>query len=431
MPATGGIAAVLANQRYIGWGKQAAWGTGIAPTDFWKWFDGSGIDEETRVQSEREGDTSPHPSLFWKAGEYAGGRIVEEARPRTMGCAIAAAFGEGSDTYTAPTFVTTLAANVAVGDVLIKSTADLGNVGTLAVNLTPGTSSPTYEVVVLDLTTRTTPNFTYTIAAGGKARRAHTSGDALTTKSTHALKPLYAAKYAPHSLEEGIGVNGVAPFDVIRYIDAVCYGGVLTYESGRPLRLEHDWWACSFQRQAVFATQVIEGEGIVGNAGAPFMWHQGAGAWILDSAGTNNALTIKRMQVAWRRTTSVEDFLLEGLNPVYFTPDNIDITVSLEFLFQSWDQYYECYFGNTKAPAASATDSYLVGVGNLTGIFTADGVNALNVNLVNAVYTAAKKPRPATTAKAVTQQVMLTAAKSLAVADPFTLTLSNSRNSAY
>lgn len=434
MPATGGIASVAGFARSYGYGKQSAWGTGVTPTNWWKWLDGTSFDEDKRLQVEREGDTTPHPSLAYTAAQMVTGRVVEEFRPRTGPCSIAALFGNGSDTYTAPAFTTTVGTGgMSAGDTTVKLTADEGNTGSVPININPGDASATYEVVTIDKTTRTGAGpYVYTIAASGTLKFAHTAGEAVTAASTHVFTR-QTGVYDPFTVEEGFGVNGTTPYEVLRYIDSVCNTVEISHDVGRVLRSGHGWYAASIKRQASLTAPVLEGQGQVGLAGAPFHFSQARGSWNLDgsTASTTNAVTIRSMRLSMKNGTSPDDHLLQGVNPSYFTMDDFDVQCQLDVEFQSFDQYYETYFGNTKTPSSSATDSYLVGYGSLSVTYTADAVNTLTISLPYCAYTAAKKPQPSLGGKPVRQQLVMTPMKSLSVSQPVTITVTNSRNSAY
>ena len=428
--ATGGLTPLRENLVYIGWAKQAAWHTPLVPTSFWRWLDGSMADDEIKMTTAREGDTSPHVSFAFKNAQYATAKVVEYLRPRTAGCAIQALLGTGSDAYTAPAQSTTLSANVLVAATTIQVTATLGTVGTLPVNLTPGVANQNYEVVTLDLTTRTgTGPYTYTIAASGKTAQAHTSGDAVTSVSTH-LFTRGLSTFDPYTIEIGRGDGVNAPFQVVRLVDAICYDLTLTSAKGSGVKLEHSWYGAYEQLQNVFATPVYEGLSVVGATGGPIAHYQALGNWKIDGVNAGNALTIENLTIKAKNTTNVEEFVSEGIQPDFFTLDNFDVSATAQVIFQSFAQYYEMYFGNTQAPAATARDSFLVGYGTFLTTWTEDAINALTASLPNVAYTAGKLPFKLD-AKPVRQSIAMTGIKSPSFLNPLILTLTNSQNSQY
>lgn len=426
--ATGGMTPLRDNLVYIGYGKQSAWHTPVAATGFWRWLDGSDASIEPKHAQEREGDTSPFVSLVYKTEQTGAVKIVEYLRPRTAGCALQAVLGSGSETYTAPTKATTLAANILAGATSFQSTADLGNTGTLACNFTPGVASQTYEVQTVDLTTKSgTGPYTYTLAAAAKFAYAHTSGDALTSGSTHALVRGLTS-YDPFTLEvaRGDGVN--APFQVVRFTDAVCTDVRITSAKGKPVQLEHTWYGAYELLKASNAVPVYEGNSVAGSTGGPMMHWNAAGTWTLDGATGGNAASIEQVVIDIKNATTANEFVSENINPDYFTLDNVDISAQAQVIFQSFSQYYETYFGSA-SPSSTARDSVLTGFGSLAATWSTDAINALAASLPNVAYTAAKVPFKLD-GKPVRQALAMTAVKTPA-SNPIALTLTNSQNSAY
>src|SRR5258705_11399805 len=99
--ASGGLLTFRDNAVYIGWAKQAAWGAGLAPTNWWIWKDGSDVTTNDTVTVEREGDQSGFASLAYKERATGMIRIAEYARPIVVGCAIQSLLGTGSGAFPA------------------------------------------------------------------------------------------------------------------------------------------------------------------------------------------------------------------------------------------------------------------------------------------------------------------------------------------
>lgn len=418
------------NLASVGWIKEANWGTALAATSWWQWLDGTDAALEPKIAQERQGDTSPYINLAYKQSQSGMIKVVEYARPRTMGCALQAILGTGSDTYTAPTKSTTLAASIVVGATTFQSTADLGNVGSMAMNFTPGLASATYEVQTVNLASRTGAGpYTYTLANSATFRNAHSNSDAITSASSHAFTRQLVG-YDPYSIDmvRGDGVNN--PFQLTRFHDCVCTDLTLTHQARKPLRLEHSWYAAGAQLvSGAFPTVTLESQNVIGYPGAPFMFHQISGNVLIDGASTGNAVTVEQIAMKIKNTTNVDEFVLESVNPAFFTPDNFDMSIQMTVVFQNFNQYYETYFGSS-APANNASDSYQVGYGTFQVTWVEDAINQFVMNATNVAYMAAKIPQKLD-GKPVRQQIMLLPLKSLSVATPLTLTLSNSQNSAY
>lgn len=427
--ATGGLTPIRGNDAYIGWAKQSAWGTAVAPTSFWRWLDGSEWNPEMKLQSEREGDTSPFISISWKTSQMGMVKVVEYARPITCGCAIQALLGSGSDTYTAPAKSTTLAASVAAGATTFQSTADLGNLSTLAVAVEGGYSSTTGEVVTVNLVSRSGAGpYTYTLNGGASFVRSHSNSGTIVSQATHALTR-QVSTYDPYSLEWAYGHQGGAPAQAWRLQDAVCTELKISGQANRPIKLEHTWYGALSKLQAALSAPVYEGAGVNGTPSGPFRYDQAGTSWLVDGAGTGNAATIGKFDITLKNSTDVNEFVTEALTPAYFQPGNFDISASLDAVFQSWNQYNETYFGST-SPATGASDSTIVGVGSFQATFTADPINSLLLNILSGAYQAAKLS-PKLDGKAIHQPITLVGQRAVGISNPFAATLTNAQASAY
>src|SRR5260221_6267357 len=124
--ATGGLLTFRDNAVYIGWAKQAAWGTGLAPTNWWIWRDGSDVVTNKNVTIEREGDQSGFASLPYVDRATGMIKIIEYARPIVLGCALQSLLGTGSDAFTAAVN-TTLGGQATAGRAAVTWLAALGN----------------------------------------------------------------------------------------------------------------------------------------------------------------------------------------------------------------------------------------------------------------------------------------------------------------
>lgn len=427
MPVSPTYATLRENLFAIGWAKQSAWDSAAAATSWWRFLDGTSANPQTNVMTDREGDTSPYKSFAMKTGELGKIVIVERARPITMGCAFQALMGASSDTYVAATYNSTLAASCSAGATTVKLTADPGNVGTLAVVIDPTGTTP--EVVTLDLTTRTTPNYTVTIASSGTLQYNHNNSLVVQSKAQHTMKRGLTV-YEPYTIEVQYGTSGTAPYRAEQYVNAVCTEIQLRHQKGQPLVLQHTWYSSKVQGKASFSSVSYEGNGIPGTFGAPYVWEQAQNAWTMNGSSINGLMEAFNLSI--KNSTDPNDLITDGLNPVYFTPELFDVDGQAQYLFTSWDNYYKTYFGNTTAPATTAADSYLIGTGSIQGIWTADGVNTLTVGLTNMAYTAAMKADPkVSSAKAMRQMVSFSALRTPAYTDPFSVVLTNTQNSAY
>lgn len=427
--ATGGLTPIRGNDAYIGWAKETAWGTAVAPAFFWRWLDGSEWNPDVKVTSEREGDTSPFVSLSWKTAQMGMIKIVEYVRPITVGCALQALLGSGSDAYVAPSKNTTLAAAVTAGATTFQSTADLGNTSTLALAIEGGYSSITGEVVTADLTTRSGVGpYTYTLASSAKFKLGHSNGGTIVSQASHVLTRQTGA-YDPYTLEWAYGHAGGTPAQAWRLQDAVCTELKISGQAGKPLKLEHTWYGALSKLQASLSAPVFEGVGTMGTPTSPFRYDMAGTSWTLDGAQTGNAVTVAKFDLTLKNTTDVNEFVTEALTPAYFQPGNFDISANLDVVFQNWSQYNNTYFGSS-APATGASDAILVGLGAFLATFTLDGISSLALNLPNVAYTAAKLA-PKLDAKAIHQPMTLVGQRGQGVTNPLVVTLTNAQASQY
>lgn len=442
MPATtGGLATTRENLFYTGWTKQAAWGTPLAPTFFWRWLDGTDVNPDAKFSEEREGDTSPHVSLFYKTTQIWGIKISEYVRPITIGCALEALLGSGSDTFTAPAQSTTLTSPIVAGANSFSVTAAIGTSGTQYFNFTPAFAGANYEVTNVNLTSKTGSGpFTYTLVAGYTFAYAHASSDVVSTASTHVFTR-QTGPYDAYSIEAAFGSSSYGVFDVFRIQDCVCTDLTLTSSApNKAIKAEHTWYGAPATIKAALSGISQEGGSIVGAAGGP-LTHAMA-AWNVDgsAAGTTNAATIKSFKLQLKNGTSPDELLTEGIYAPYYMPGNFDITGDFQVAFQNYAQYLETYFGSRSA-TTGALDAPLAGFGSFSttwapinlpnaSTLVPDGLNSLAVSMPNVGYKAAKLS-PKLDGKPLMQDIQFRAVKSVALPTPITLTLSNSQSSAY
>lgn len=428
--ATGGLNAFRQNAVYMGGAKQSAWGTGVVPTWYWYWLDGSDANPQDTIKTEMEGDSSGYESLTWRSGKYEVIKIVEYARPMIAGYALQSLLGTGSDTYTAPTANTTLAANIVAGATSCQVVGNLGNTGTVTVGVTAAYGVAGFEIVTLDLTTKTgTGPFTYTLAAAATFKLAHTSGDAVVSQAGHALTPKFAT-FDPYSIEVGWNTDGGTLQQAFRYVDAVCTQLDIESAMGNKVKFTSTWWATQVAKLGAFQSARLM------DTLLPFTHSDASGLWQLNGAATLNALTIEQFKLSLKRGTNATDFQTEGVAPTYFLPGNITIDGSYQCKFNAWDQYYLTYFGsNGRAPLANVTDvsgGVITGTESYQTTWQLDAINSLKLNLPVVSYSAAQLPMRLD-GRAVAQPVTFKARvdRPSGVATALTATLNNWQVGAY
>lgn len=433
--ATGGLQLLRKNDAYIGWAKQAAWGTAVAPTSFWRWLPGTAHKPTIKMQSEREGDTQIHVSLGYKVGQYHQIKVVEYGRPITLGCAIQSLFGTGSDSLVTATTSTTVGTGGGVaGGTTLPFTADQGNTGTKSFGVNPGIGNATFEVITIDCTTRSGAGpYVYTLNAGATLKFAHSAAEVIRSASTHTLTP-QRTTYDPYSLEVGLGPSGNSPQQAFRYTDAVCTDLTLTSgPGGSPIKCEHTWYACGVKQLSALTSVTpssYEGTNVPGGAGGPLLHSMAGSSWQVDGAGTGIAAGIKAAQLKMSRSLNPDQFITESVVPNYFLLGNLDTELTLQALFTSYQQYRETVLGAASA-GNNAVDSYLTGFGSAAWTYTGDAVNSLAINLANAFYMMADLPQLSNTSDPMEVSVQMKGETSPSVSTPLTLTLANTQNTAY
>jgi hypothetical protein len=433
--ATGGMTTFRNNLFYVAGAKQSAWNTAITtPVWYHKWLDGTDVIDGAQHQAEREGDTSRYVSLVYKSGQYWGFKVVEYLRPRTAGFVFENFFGSGSDTYTGPTKSTTLSGSGnTAGSTTVVTVGDLGNTSNGYLNITPGLTSATYEVVNVDYTSRTGVGpYTYTLMNSGTLKQSHLAGDAVTSNSKHVFKP-NSFQFDPCTYEIGYGVAGQGTRRAIRLTDCVCSDFGLVGDRGKPWRFEHTWIAASGKNlgNTLQASPAYEGTGVIGGGGAPFMFYQGS-QWNVNGAATNNAASIVSVSIQGKAGVTWDEHVNESLNPTFFLPGDFDVSGNMTVQFQSYQQYDQMYFGSNN-PATNATDSYIVGTESLDLIAQSDGINSLEINLPFTFYNAGRLS-PKLDGKPMMQSLSFTGLRpppQSTFSDPLILTLNNSANAQY
>lgn len=416
------------NQVYMGWAKQAGWDVPLAPTRYWRWLTGSRANPLTRMQTWREGDSSPYESFAVKRGQWWVVRVVEYLRPITAGAALQALLGSGSDVFSAPTISTTLAAPITPGATTFQAAASIGAVGTGWLAFTPGYASVSNEALNVNLASRSGSGpFTYALAAGQRFLMSHASGDTVASAGTHVFTRQYA--YDPYTIEIGYGAGGIVPNAAFRIQDCVCYDLEFEAVAGRPVRLTHLWYGISGATQATLATPTFEGAGLLGTAGRPLLMADAGNTWKLNGATTGNAATITRLKLKLHNTTRPDAIRDELLAPSYFLPGDIEITGSMEAHFATFQQYSQAYYGSA-SPPAGATDGYSIGYESLNVTFAADGINGLTLALPTIAYAAAELT-PQTNGEPLRQPIVFGALRSPTNPSPITLMLTNTQNTPY
>ena len=176
------IIPIRADNAYAGLAIQAAQGTGVAPTNFVRWMDGTALTIELTAEDIWEGDGSRRLSQIIKNKQMVKLKIAQTPRPILLGMVETAAMGKGSDSIVASTPSTTTTSVVTGGtSTTVTLTSGTGffsaGAGTFQLMIGTGTATDPFEIVTF--TVPTTLGTTQTVAPGyngGKFKQSHPSG---------------------------------------------------------------------------------------------------------------------------------------------------------------------------------------------------------------------------------------------------------------
>lgn len=421
---------IRGNLFYFGYAKQPAGGwvasTGAAvPTGVWRWLDGSDANPDAKFVTEMEGDLSPEVSLMYKGSQVWKVLVKEYARPVTLGIALQAHNGSGSDAYVAPSKSTTLSAAIAAGANSFSSTASLGNAGNAYIGFTTSATNSGAEFKQVNLASQAgTGPYTYSLVAGQSFAKSHAAGDTVQTSATHAFTRQFFA-YDFYSLEVAVG-EGVMPQQVFRLRNAVCTDLDMQMDKGKVISVTHTWYAVLDSMPAA----TFNHGSLPLEIAAPFKFDMAAGTWSLDGATTGNALKITKLQIT-SKDSSFDPlaFQDESIAPDFFMLGNRSLDVKAQTVFNGWAQYNETFFGATTV-SATTQDSALTGFGSLAATWSIDGFNTFAINLPYLGY----KPialKPVLKGGPLTMPMDLIALKPPSGGSPITATLTNSQAAAY
>lgn len=190
------LSPLRSSNAYIGLAKQSVKGTGVTPTLFIRWRDGSGLEPDIKMEDVEEGDTTRRLSAIIKNMQAVKVKLNFDARPIALGFIETAALGAGSDAYTGPTIATTLASVLALGATASTTLNGAVSAGGTSITVTSGTgltpASGTIPVII-DAGTNVSEIVYLTMAASGTTftvtalKFAHASGATVQTTAGFTL----------------------------------------------------------------------------------------------------------------------------------------------------------------------------------------------------------------------------------------------------
>jgi len=376
------ILAIREDNAYIGIGKQSQGGTSVAPSYFPRWLDGSNIQLDIKAEDVWEGDGSRHLSLIIKNRQEVKGKLVVAPRPNELGLLEAMAQGSGSDTYTAPTTNTTLAAAATAGATTISLTANTGLTSSGTATLVIDSGLATEEIVTITTPPSGTGPYTATLANGATLQQAHSSGATVQSTAQHVIIDESDGAFYTFEVSLG-GTSGI----ILRVRDCKVEQIKRSAKAGGLLTYEVDWQGIATVAQTSASTVTLEPH-------PPFLYTEGV--WTLDGSTTGDAVAIESFDITQKNnldtTIQTEQLTLATLIFGMLTLD-----VGLNLIMQNGSRIASTYFGSP----TGTTDAQAVATGSVQLVFTqANQFYTVTYNIPTMTYTKAEPPAPKKDGKA-------------------------------
>lgn len=366
---------------YFGIAKQSAQGTAVAPTSFIRWLDGSKIAWDPSTAEIWEGDGSRRLSQIIKTKQEVKITTVLNPRPIELGLLEQAAMGAGSDTVTAATVATTLAAATLIGatSVTVAANTGLTSSGTIVLVLEPGTA--TEEIAIF--TTPVTGSGPYTLTVsntynGGALKLAHSGSGVVRSVTTHTLTDQSDGSY--YTIEVGIGtLNGGAGL-TMRVRDCKVDSIKRSSKAGELLTYEVTWVGIAVSVQNSPATVTYENH-------QAFFYTQGV--WTINGSTTGDALAVEQFDIQQKNNANgpqTESIVLAAL--IF---GKVQVDVSFDFVMQN----AQLILLNTTGSTAGTADAQTIGGGSMNLVFMqSDGFHTVAYNMQTLNYTKVPVPEP-------------------------------------
>lgn len=375
------IVPIRADNAYVGIAKQTVQGTGVAPSSFVRWLDGTKFAFDMKVEQIWEGDGTRRLSQLIKNRQSVKSSIVFNPRPIELGLFEQAVMGSGSDSVTAATVSTTVSANTSIGASTITVAGNTGLTGSGTINLivSPGTSNE--EVALFTIPATGAGPYTLTVANSGTLKNAHSSSDAVQSVTTHTLTDQSDGNY--YTIEFGLGSLNGAAGPTIRIIDCKIESIKRSSKAGTLLEYTVDFDGISSVSQGSPATVTLE-------AHSPFLFTQSNGGWTLNGATTGDALAVEMFDITQKNNLDL-DIQTEQLTLAAIIFGNLDIQVTLDVVMQNSQLIALTYWGST----SGTTDVQAIGSGGLIVKFTqADGFHTVQYTVTTMHYDKLTEPEP-------------------------------------
>jgi len=397
------------NNWRIGLGHEVTEGTLVAPTQHYRFLQGSNVTPKDKVAEEYEGDGTIDISFVNKDSQLWTGKIDFYPRSTDIGFILQAIMGTGSETVkvtpTGATIATAATGGTVAAGIYFYTYAYLyGQVAgpaqaPLTVTTTGATSTVTISGIPAD--TDATGIRMYKGVAGGLSGVYTQSGDvaygttALDTGSVpvftafatgvtanatggglHLFKPQSALDF--YTFEYGQPL-GIANQIMARIADCMITELTLDASPGRPVKASISFVGKYAQQQASLAAAVFD-------AGTPL--HTSNSTFIVD--GTTS-LWVEKFKFTYKLNVN-EGLIFTHNYPETFLLERRKVTVDYDLLFQDSTTFNKFISGGvTTTPVAGTTiDSATVATGSMDLRFGAnsgtDQTNTLGITIANLSY---------------------------------------------
>lgn len=377
------IVPIRSDNAYFGLAKEITPGTPQAPIWFPRWFDGSSIEVNAKMEDVKEGDGTRRDSQIIKNGQEVKIKLVCSPRMNELGFLEEAAMGAGSDSYTPPTVSTTLSAGTAIGATSISVAANTGLAGTGTIGLILDAGTAAEEIALFNLPATGVGPYTLTVAStynnGNGLKVAHLSGHTVKSSAIHTLTDQYDGDY--FTVEVGLGSLYSAAGTTIRVRSCKVNTCKRSGKAGGPLMfdIEFEGIACAVQGSP--STITLEQHSL-------FLYTQGT--WVLDGSSTStDALSIESWDI--EQKNNVDSVQTEQLTRAALTYGAVNIGLGFDVVYTSPGRFFLVYFGN---PSGTA-DAQAIGAGSWVVTFTQpDTFQQVSYTMLTTHYTKAGLPVP-------------------------------------
>jgi hypothetical protein len=376
------INVIREDNAYIGLAKETSPGTPVAPSYFPRWQTLS-IEIDAKMEDIWEMDGSRRLSTIIKNQQAVKIKFSAALRPIELGLIESAILGASSDSYTAPTVNTTLAALTSVGATSITVASNTGLTGSVPLPLVLEAGTSTEEIAVFNLPATGSSNpYTLTVASaynGGALRLAHSNSGTVISAATHTITDQSDGSY--WTVEVGLGSLFGANGTTLRVRS--CKFDTCKRSSKAGTLLMHD-----IELSGIASTVQGSPATITLEQHQPFLFTQSV--WTMDGSTGGDAPNLESFSIDQKNNLDTT-CQTEQLNLAAIIYGELDVSTTYDLAFTSASKIYQVYFGSTSGTA----DAQALGLGSLNVVFTQpDTLQTVTYVIPTIGYTKITMPAP-------------------------------------